>query len=77
VPGAWFMRGDERIKCWRAKPVTGVDAPPGTVVAADQEGVVVACGDGALSMESLQRPGKRTVTAGEFANQVDLAGQRL
>ena len=77
VPGAWFMHGDERIKCWRAKPVAGVDAPPGTVVAAAQEGVVVACGDGALNMESLQRPGKRTVTAGEFANQVDLVGQRL
>lgn len=77
VPGAWFMHGDERIKCWRAKPVAGVDAPPGTVVTATQEGVVVACGDGALSIESLQRPGKRTITAGEFANQVDLAGQRL
>jgi len=77
VPGAWFMHGDERIKCWGAKAVAGVDAPPGTVVAAAQEGVVVACGDGALSMESLQRPGKRTVTAGEFADQVDLAGQRL
>lgn len=77
VPGAWFMHGDERIKCWRAKAVAGVDAPPGTVVAAAQQGVVVACGDGALSMESLQRPGKRTVTAGEFANQVDLTGHRL
>ena len=71
------MHGDERIKCWRAKPVAGVDAPPGTVVAASQEGIVVACGDGALSVESLQRPGKRIITAGEFANQVDLAGQRL
>jgi methionyl-tRNA formyltransferase len=77
VPGAWFMHGDERIKCWRAQPVAGVDAPPGTVVAASQEGVVVACGDGALSIGSLQRPGKRTIKAGEFANQVDLAGQRL
>jgi methionyl-tRNA formyltransferase len=77
VPGAWFMHGDERIKCWRAKAVAGADAPPGTVVAASQEGVVVACGDGALSIESLQRPGKRIITAGEFANQVDLAGQRL
>jgi len=77
VPGAWFMHGDERIKCWRAKPVAGVDATPGTVVAASQEGIVVACGDGALSIGSLQRPGKRIITAGEFANQVDLAGQRL
>ncbi len=77
LPGAWFMHRDERIKCWRAKAVAGVDAPPGTVVEATQAGVVVACGDGALSIESLQRPGKRTVTAGEFANQVNLTGQRL
>jgi len=77
VPGAWFMLGDERIKCWQAKPTAGVDAPAGTVVAATKEGIVVACGDGALRIESLQRPGKRTVTAGEFANQVDLSGQRL
>ena len=77
VPGAWFMHGDERIKCWRAQAVAGVDAPPGTVVAATQAGIVVACGDGALSIESLQRPGKRSVTAGEFANQVDLTGQHL
>ena len=77
VPGAWFMHRDERIKCWRAKAVAGVDAPPGTVVAATQAGIVVACGDGALSIESLQRPGKRSVTAGEFANQVDLTGRHL
>jgi methionyl-tRNA formyltransferase len=77
VPGAWFMHGDERIKCWRAKSIAGVNAPPGTVVTATKEGIVIACGDGALSIESLQRPGKRAVTAGEFANQIDLAGQRL
>jgi len=77
VPGAWFMHGNERIKCWRAKPIAGVDAPPGTVVASGQEGIVVSCGDGALSVESLQRPGKRAVSAGEFANQVDMVGRRL
>ena len=77
LPGAWFMLGDERIKCWRARPIAGVDAPPGTVVAAGQDGIVVSCGNGALSIESLQRPGKRAVTAGEFADQVDIIGRRL
>lgn len=77
VPGAWFMQGEERIKCWRARPIAGLDAPPGTVVAAGQDGMVVSCGDGALSIESLQRPGKRAVTAGEFANQVNIVGQQL
>jgi len=76
VPGAWFMLGDERIKCWQAQPCDARDAPTGTVIAADAEGIVVACGDGALRLESLQRPGKRAVTAGEFAAQSDLVGQR-
>jgi methionyl-tRNA formyltransferase len=76
VPGAWFMLGDERIKCWQAQPCEAHDTPAGTVISADDEGIVIACGDGALRLESLQRPGKRAVTAGEFAAQSDLTGQR-
>lgn len=76
VPGAWFMLGDERIKCWQAQPCDAIDAPAGTVMAADADGIVVACGDGALRIELLQRPGKRAVTAGEFATQTDLIGKR-
>jgi len=75
VPGAWFLLGDDRIKCWKARPCEASDAPAGTVVTADAEGIVVACGDGALRLESLQRPGKRAVTAGEFAARTDLVGQ--
>ena len=77
APGAWFMLDDARIKCWQAQHTAGVDAPPGTVVAAGQGGIVVACGVGALRMESLQRPGKRAVTAGEFSSQIDLVGLTL
>ncbi len=77
VPGAWFMFDDERIKCWQASTVAGVDQPPGTVVAAGADGVTIACGRDALRLESLQRPGRRTVTGGQFATQVDLAGRRL
>jgi len=77
VPGAWFMLGDERIKCWRAHAVAGVDAAPGAVLSAGAEGILVACGDGALRLESLQRPGKRAVSAAEFAAQRDLVGRQL
>jgi len=76
VPGAWFLLGDERIKCWMAQPCEAGDAPAGTVVTADADGIVVACGDGALRLESLQRAGKRMVTAAEFAAQSELVGQR-
>jgi methionyl-tRNA formyltransferase len=75
VPGAWFMLGDERIKCWKAQPCGAEEAVAGTVVAADVKGIVIACGDGALILQSLQRPGKRSVTAAEFAAQTDLVGQ--
>ena len=77
VPGAWFMLDSERIKCWKAQRVAAVDAPPGTVVAAEQDGIVVSCGEGALRLESVQRPGRRAITAAEFAAQIDLPGRRL
>jgi methionyl-tRNA formyltransferase len=77
VPGAWFLIGDERVKCWQAQAVAEVDAAPGTVVAADKNGIDVACAPGVLRLESLQRPGKRPVSAAEFSSQVDLAGTRL
>jgi len=77
VPGAWFMLGDERIKCWQARCATGTQATPGTVLAAGPDGIDVCCGDGVLRLESLQRPGKRSVTSAELATQIDLTGRQL
>jgi len=77
VPGAWFMLDDERIKCWEAAEIAGDDAPPGTVLAAGPDGIVIACERGAIRMDTLQRPGKRRVTAAEFAAQVELIGRQL
>lgn len=76
VPGAWFELQGERIKCWSASalPISG---EPGVILSADADGIVVACGSGALAMRSLQRPGKRKVSAGEFARQRTLVGTRL
>ena len=47
------------------------------MLAAGSDGIDVACGEGALRLERLQRPGKRPVSAAEYTAQVDLAGQRL
>ena len=77
VPGAWFMVDGERIKCWRARAVAGTDGRSGSIVAAGPEGVTVACAEGALCLESVQRPGKRPVTGGQFAAQIDLVGKQL
>jgi len=80
VPGAWFMLGDERIKCWRAEIDPDVSSAPGLVVAADADGITVACGEGALRLLEVQRPGKRPVSAAQFvatAAGAALAGRQL
>lgn len=77
VPGARFSCAGETVKCWQASASDGESAPPGTVLHADKDGVVVACGEGALILEQLQRPGRRVVTAQEFAAQLALRGQRF
>jgi len=77
APGAWFMLGKERIKCWRASVQKGIEGPAGKILVADGTGVTIACGEGGLRLESLQRPGKRRITGGEFAAQLELVGQQL
>ena len=75
-PGAFFFAGETRIKVWRATAVDN-DAEPGTVVQSDRDGIVIACGAGALRLDELQLPGKRRAPAHEFAGQFDLAETRL
>ena len=78
VPGAFFMLDDTPVKCWRAGVVAGSDAAaPGDVLSAGRDGIVVACGRDALRLDSLQRPGKRPVTAGEFSSAVAMSGRHL
>lgn len=78
VPGSFFLLDEMPVKCWRARVVTGAaGTAPGEVLSASRDGIVVACGQGALRLDSLQRPGKRPVTAREFATTVALAGRRL
>jgi len=77
APGARFDLDGLHIKCWKAANAGATTAPPGTVVTAGRDGITVSCGQGALRLESLQRPGKRAVDAREFAAQVELLGRRL
>jgi methionyl-tRNA formyltransferase len=81
APGAWFMLGDERVKCWRAtvadSAFAATGAAAGTFLSADHDGIVVACGRGAIVLTKLQRPGRRSVTAQEFAATTELRGRNL
>lgn len=39
---------------------------PGEIIRADTDGIIVACGEGALRVLELQPPGKRKMTVGEY-----------
>jgi methionyl-tRNA formyltransferase len=57
-PGATFQSGADTVKLWRAQVERlHVAAAPGTVIASDSQQLVVACGDGALALIDVQRPG--------------------
>jgi len=51
--------------------------PPGTILSTSECGVLVQCGAGRLALTGVQRPGKRPVSARDFANQAPLVGRRL
>lgn len=65
-PGAVGHLRRTPLKVWRAKVVDSAREPPGTVLAADAHGIVVACGEGALRIVELQKPGGRRLAVREF-----------
>jgi len=77
APGAYFKLGDERVKCWRATASDAAGTKPGTVMSADRDGIVVACGEATAVLHELQRPGKARISAQEFAAQTSPLGRVL
>jgi len=80
VPGAFTGRGGEPVKLWVAEPAAAAarQGDPGEVLAADADGVVVACGEGALRIAELQPAGGRRMSAAAFvAGRRIAAGQRF
>lgn len=67
-PGAVTFLNERQLKVTEARPESFHvhDAEPGTVLAADATGLLVACGEGALRVTGLQNPGKRPMTAAEY-----------
>lgn len=72
-PGLDALLAGKPLKIWRTRPVANaVDQAPGTVLSAAAR-MLVACGDGSvLELLEVQRPGRRRLTAAEFAR-----GERL
>jgi methionyl-tRNA formyltransferase len=66
-PGACARFEGTPIKIWSAQVLPDTSAHPGRILTADaHDGVVVACGTGALRLTELQKPGGKRLTAAEF-----------
>ena len=68
TPGAATLWAGENVKVWRARRVVPTHTvAPGTVLAQNGTGIVVACGEGALEIAELQPAGGRRMNAAAFA----------
>lgn len=73
-PGAFTEQGSDRIKLLMSRTGDATDAGPGTIVSADGNGLVIACGGGSsVCVTRLQRSGKAAQEAADFFRGYELA----
>jgi methionyl-tRNA formyltransferase len=80
-PGCTAQLGDSTIKLWRAEMAAGTGQPgetPGKILAVAPDGITVACGEGALRLVELQKPGGRRLASADFLHGFPMtAGQKF
>ncbi|HKW38449.1 MAG TPA: methionyl-tRNA formyltransferase [Burkholderiales bacterium] len=77
APGAGARLRGTDLKIWSCAVAAG-SAEPGVVLTADEHGLCVACGSGAVRVTELQRPGGKRLQAAEFLRGFALpAGARF
>lgn len=65
TPGVSSTFAGASVKIWEARVADG-SGEPGRTLAADRHGIVIACGQGALSVTQLQRAGGKRLSAADF-----------
>ena len=64
-PGAYTTINGELLKLAETRP-EAAEGLPGNVIAADKNGVCVACGSGSLRIQQLQLAGRKRLAAADF-----------
>ena len=68
-PMSYFVVAEQNVKVWQANvEADNQGKTPGTVLAADKQGILVATGQGALRLTELQPPGKKAMKAQDLLN---------
>ncbi|MCX7892000.1 MAG: methionyl-tRNA formyltransferase [Burkholderiales bacterium] len=76
-PGAVTTLDGAEVKLWRSRIAPRGAGAPGLVLAASPaEGVVIACGKGAVAVTELQKAGGKRLAAGDFLRGTRLAAGR-
>jgi len=76
-PGSASGTGAERLRVWAASAVVGSGGEPGLIVHTGDDGITVACGEGALRIARLQRAGGKVVNARDALRGWDVRGKRF
>ncbi|MCK6386527.1 MAG: methionyl-tRNA formyltransferase [Zoogloea sp.] len=71
-PGAVATLQQTPVKLWRARAIDA-SGTPGEVLLAEGAGVIVACGEGALCITELQKPGGKRLPAADFLRGMPIA----
>ncbi len=66
MPGAWVEYQGKPLKIWRAE-VVNQSGNAGEVSAIYSDGLIVACGEGALKITELQPAGSKRMPIAAFA----------
>jgi methionyl-tRNA formyltransferase len=68
-PVAEGVIAGESVRIWAARAIGRPHrATPGSVLAAGRDGIELACGEGALRVAALQRPGGKRISAADYLN---------
>ena len=71
-PGAVASFAGTPVKLWRARAIDATGTP-GEVLLAEGAGIIVACGEGALCVMELQKPGGKRLPAADFLRGMPIA----
>ena len=71
-PAACTTLNATPIKIWQASVRDDLGGEPGTVLSVEKGGINVACGQGALCLEVLQRPNAKALPAAQFVQGFSL-----
>ena len=68
APGAWTVMGKTKLKIWQTEPAnTKVsERAAGEIIASENGMLTVACGEGAININVIQKEGARAVPVAEF-----------